>query len=745
MSKRNECETRRRADSQTQGGGGRMEPTATGTTSDYTDTSETNAMLAAALDYAKRGFAVLPLKHPSVPGQRKPGKEPHTNHGSKDATTDAAQIRSWWKQWPTANIGIACGAPSGGLLALDLDAHGGPDGTDTLREWESKNGELPETLQALTGGGGVHLFYRTDKTFKNVACSDTLGVDIRSQGAYIVAPPSVHVSGGRYEWEIEHHLDDMPIAEATPEVLAFAQFVVDTYDATHPTGKTAQGGDDGSQGRFKLPKSIEKGGRNDTLMRYSRSLRARYLGREEITALLTLANKNCKPPLANDEIAAIAGSAMKVKAGPSADKGPSGKISTHLPVCRALVDKHGAVMVDGVPVLTADKPLSCGWDALDRAAYGENTGLQAGMFKSIHHWMMYNAPHAEAAPSNYVAFKNGVLNIETMELRAECPEGVVPVVIPHDWNPDAQPVAAVDKVLDGFADGYKATRLNLEEILGECITRGGDYCHIYFFQGPGGNGKSTFFGLVTWTVGLLNCTAMDPNDVGSRFNRIELAGKLANIADDIGAATIKEDACMALKSASLGGLIDGERKGEQKHIPFRPFVTFLFACNEQPTPADKSEGMRRRIVIIPATAHFKDGDKDGGAALLAEIQTEEAAQYALRLAVEGRRRVLANNGMTPNDRARFLEAELMRDADPVRAFIEDAGLTREKLADGETLIEVFYGQFKSWCREIGFDDRSIMARNDFTRRVNLLMNLRSKQVRTVGSARGYIFWYPPFE
>ena len=742
MSKRNENETRRRVDSQTQDGDGRMEPAATGATLDYTGQSETNAMRDAALECAKMGFAVFPLKTVDMPGQKTPGKEPWTNHGCKDATTDAAQIRRWWEQEkPGANIGIACGAPSGGLLVLDLDAHGGPDGMDTLRKWESKNGKLPETVQALTGGGGVHLLYRTDVTFRNVTC-DSLGVDIRSHGAYIVAPPSMHVSGRRYEWELEHHPDDMAIAEATPEVLAFAQFVVDTHDAEHTTGTTAE--DDGTCERFKLPDHINKGGRNDTLMRYSRSLRARYLGKEEITALLTLANKRCKPPLPKDEILAIARSAMAVKAGPSASNRPKSQGPQHLPVCRALIDKHGVVIVDGVPVLTADNPLSCGWEALDRAAYSENAGLTASLFKSIHHWMMYNAPHAEAAPSKYVAFKNGVLNIETMELHAECPKGVVPVVIPHDWNPDAQPVAAVDKVLDGFADGYKATRLNLEEILGECITRGGDYCHIYFFQGSGSNGKSTFFALVMGAVGLANCAALDPNDVGERFNRIELAGKLVNIADDIGAATIKEKACMTLKSASLGGLIDGENKGEQKHIPFRPFATFLFACNEQPTPADKSEGMRRRIVIIPATAHFKNGDKDGGAALLAEITTEEAAQYALRLAVEGRRRVLANNGMTPNDRARFLEAELMRDADPVRAFVEDAELTREKLADGETLTDVFYGQFKRWCSEIGFDD-NIMVRKEFTRRINLLMNLRTKQVRTVGDGRGYIFCYPPFE
>ena len=56
----------------------------------------------AAVDYIKRGLAVLPLEPK--------GKRPLTTNGCKDATRDAAQIKAWWQRWPDANIGIAMGS-----------------------------------------------------------------------------------------------------------------------------------------------------------------------------------------------------------------------------------------------------------------------------------------------------------------------------------------------------------------------------------------------------------------------------------------------------------------------------------------------------------------------------------------------------------------------------------------------------------------------------------------------------------
>jgi len=166
--------------------------------------------LPAALDYAARGWAVFPL-HSMMSGRcscrrdcSHPAKHPIARHGAREATTDERTIRSWWDRWPWANVGLATGAASG-IVVIDVDPPNG--GTHSLVHLQSLKGSLPETLTALTGGGGLHLVYRhSGGQVRNTAgrlpgVADPLpGIDLRGDGGYIVAPPSRHRSGACYTW-----------------------------------------------------------------------------------------------------------------------------------------------------------------------------------------------------------------------------------------------------------------------------------------------------------------------------------------------------------------------------------------------------------------------------------------------------------------------------------------------------------------------------------------------------------------
>lgn len=140
------------------------------------------------------------------------GKEPLTANGFLDATLDVEQVRSWWKRWPNANIGIATDERSG-LLAIDVDPRHGGD--EELAALEDEFGKLPATIEALTGGrdGGRHILFRRPKNarFRSQLCR---GVDVKSDG-YIIGAPSVHPDGGTYCWEamsrpLEVELADLP-------------------------------------------------------------------------------------------------------------------------------------------------------------------------------------------------------------------------------------------------------------------------------------------------------------------------------------------------------------------------------------------------------------------------------------------------------------------------------------------------------------------------------------------------------
>lgn len=160
-------------------------------------TTPPRSTVAAALSYAAAGWPVLPVaahaKHPLV------------RHGVHDASVDAAQIWRWWRRWPAAGVGIATGARSG-LAIVDVDVKMG--GGFSLVGLRCGRGTLPFTVLAYTGGGGFHLYYRQPEGLRVPNTVGRLpnvdgplpGIDLRGDGGYVVAPPSVHASGRPYRW-----------------------------------------------------------------------------------------------------------------------------------------------------------------------------------------------------------------------------------------------------------------------------------------------------------------------------------------------------------------------------------------------------------------------------------------------------------------------------------------------------------------------------------------------------------------
>lgn len=231
-----------------------------------------------ALYYAELGLAIFPLEVC--------GKRPATSNGFKAATTDKERIAKWWNSHPDSNIGIATGAPSGGLVVIDLDEDEEKDkhGYEVLKEWQQAHGELPETWQSITGRGGYHLFFKDSaRTPCKVGLYD--GVDIRGDGGYIVAPPSIHPNGHAYEWEIAP--EDQEIAQVNDTV---ARFLSEPSKA--PTG----------QG-FKESATIPEGERVNTLVKLIGSQKAKGLSTEAIRAAVQAENQaRCIPPLTDKEL-----------------------------------------------------------------------------------------------------------------------------------------------------------------------------------------------------------------------------------------------------------------------------------------------------------------------------------------------------------------------------------------------------------------------------------------------------------
>lgn len=248
----------------------------------------------SALIYAvEHGWRVFPLhtadangcscNNPACGG---PGKHPRTPRGCLDATTDAKRVHAWWTQWPDANVGIATG---GGLVVLDIDPRHGGD--DTLVDLRRSLGAIPDTVEVLTGGGGRHIYLASPDgvDVRNSANKLGVGVDVRGEGGYVVAPPSVHATGRCYGWEVSSRPGEVDVAPLPDAWLAAV--------TARPKLRVVVG----AKGE-----PFPEGERNDSLYRRGCSMRSGGFARDAILAALTAENDDrCVPPLDPAEVKAI--------------------------------------------------------------------------------------------------------------------------------------------------------------------------------------------------------------------------------------------------------------------------------------------------------------------------------------------------------------------------------------------------------------------------------------------------------
>ena len=169
--------------------------------------NERATVAVAAVVYARRGWPVFPCHSLGrraactcgMPDCASPGKHPRVRNGLHAATTDEPQVCRWWDRWPRANVGIRTGEQSG-LVVVDVDpAHGGAESLDRLVSAHGRFFDGTRTVR--TGGGGWHFYFRHPGGLVRNDTGRRLGpgIDVRGDGGYVLAPPSLHSSGKRYE------------------------------------------------------------------------------------------------------------------------------------------------------------------------------------------------------------------------------------------------------------------------------------------------------------------------------------------------------------------------------------------------------------------------------------------------------------------------------------------------------------------------------------------------------------------
>lgn len=248
-----------------------------------------SSLLDAAEAYASRGWPVFPVG---------PDKRPLTEHGFKDATTDDAVIVRLWTAKPDAGIGVP--VPPG-CFVLDVDPRNGGDGT--LAGLVLLHDPLPATVRALTGGGGEHLWFRLPSGWRGkLPAKIGPGLDIRAGSkAYVVVPPSPHLSGHRYSWLRDPEEEN--IAVAPPWLMSL---LASPEATTRGTGVAPFS---------RLVAGVPEGERDETIFRYACDLRRRFTPRDEAEVLVLAVARKCRPPFPDSDALIKLEQAWKFPAG----------------------------------------------------------------------------------------------------------------------------------------------------------------------------------------------------------------------------------------------------------------------------------------------------------------------------------------------------------------------------------------------------------------------------------------------
>ncbi|MBR5415719.1 MAG: bifunctional DNA primase/polymerase [Thermoguttaceae bacterium] len=187
----------------------------------------TDKILEAALDYAKKGYRVFPVRC----GQLWKGKPNYKisliSDWNENATTDEEQIRKWFGNGKPSNIGLVCD----GLIVIDIDTKDGKNGGEGFELLTKKLGRLPDCPEAVTSTGGQHLFFRRPDRAKIgnkygvVIEGKKYDIDIKTvskdsegkpQSGYVVAAPSIGENGEPYrlleELLPKEGLEELPAA-----------------------------------------------------------------------------------------------------------------------------------------------------------------------------------------------------------------------------------------------------------------------------------------------------------------------------------------------------------------------------------------------------------------------------------------------------------------------------------------------------------------------------------------------------
>lgn len=474
------------------------------------------------------------------------------------------------------------------------------------------------------------------------------------------------------------------------------------------------------KGGKKFDDLVEGDGRNQAFFNYILTLQSAGLGIEDIRTCIRLINRYVlKEPLSDEELEVILRDDAFKK-----ESFYTGRTFNFDVFATFLKNTYRIIRIDGQLHYYKDGIYIKGMRELEHLMIKHIPNLNQAKRREVLAYLdaliLDNTP---MAPAHLIAFRNGILNVGTMELLEYSPSVVLVNKIDWDYNPNAYD-ELVDKTLDKISCNNKEIRANLEETAGYCLFRRNELGKAVMLTGDGSNGKSTYLTMVQTMLGDDNTSSLDLRKISDRFSTVMLYQKLANIGDDISGEYIPDTA--DFRKVVTGDKVAAEQKGQPK-FDFKPYCKLIFSSNNIPRLGKGRDfsAVKRRLIIIPFNAKFSKDDPDFVPYIIDELKAQTAIEYFIVLAIEGLKRVLANKAFTVNVIGEEELSTYESIVDPMTGFLQD----HEKGDFINQSSNDVYRMYELYCAD---NKLTAMGQRMFIKQLCNKLNLKSRQQRVNG-------------
>lgn len=340
-------------------------------------------------------------------------------------------------------------------------------------------------------------------------------------------------------------------------------------------------------------------------------------------------------------------------------------------------------------------------DALGTLIVNLIPNLSMNKKREVKEYIKDKSNNVEETGEQYISLKNGILDIKKLELQEHTTKIITRNKININYY-EQKENKEVDTIMNNLAVNDKEVVTLLYEMIGYCLYRGMPFQKVFILVGNGANGKSTLLNMITKLLGEENVSHVDLKEIaGNRFGKSELYGKLANIADDCSSTYLEDTSVMKRITGESYTSIEFKN---QNSFSAKINTKMILSYNTIPRMNDTTDGLTRRLVIIPLNAVFKKGNPNYDPFIGEKLKKTENLEYVLNKSLKAINRVLKDKEFTVPKQVKDQTEEYIRENNPVATFLYDVYENNEKELEKIPSTELFKA-FCVWGTENNYRSR----------------------------------------